>query len=208
MTSGPDSATPLVHTDVLVLDYLAALWAASDDLEPELRDELMTTVADYIALRRHTPGDRIDDPEPILRRLGPPEALAAAARRGRMPVHLLRPDRQVMVPDQGSNHSIASECAAMALLTAGAVVLPGAGPLAGLALVSASPRWNPAQKVAAWMLAAGPMLLGLVIVFAAAVLGSGADILLVVYALMVAGGFLAGLTLLPGLSSRRIPQRG
>ncbi len=39
--------------DVIVLDYLAALWAESEDLSPDLRDELMTTVADYIAFSGH-----------------------------------------------------------------------------------------------------------------------------------------------------------
>src|SRR5689334_22514841 len=46
------TSAPLAHTDVVVLDYLAALWAESEDLSPELRDELVNTVADYIALRR------------------------------------------------------------------------------------------------------------------------------------------------------------
>ncbi|MEU4220002.1 hypothetical protein AB0F10_32240, partial [Actinoplanes sp. NPDC026623] len=89
MTSVPHhyDTAPLVHTDVLVLDYLAALWAAGEDLEPALRDELMTTVADYIAMRRTSPTDPIDDPAQILHRLGPPEPLAAAARRGRVPAH-------------------------------------------------------------------------------------------------------------------------
>ncbi|WP_394328236.1 HAAS signaling domain-containing protein, partial [Couchioplanes caeruleus] len=93
MTSGPysDDTAPLAHSDVLVLDYLAALWAAGDDLDPDLRDELMTTVADYIAMRRAAGGEPADDPSLILRRLGAPEALAAAARRGRMPAHLRRP---------------------------------------------------------------------------------------------------------------------
>jgi hypothetical protein len=65
---------PLAHTDVLVLDYLAGLWAAAGDLPPEVRDDLMAIVADYIAVRRTLPGD---DAEYVLRLLGPPEALAA-----------------------------------------------------------------------------------------------------------------------------------
>src|SRR5690349_10472788 len=86
---------PLAHSDTLVLDYLGALWAETDDLAPELRDELMSTVADYIA-RRRVAGE--DDPEVILRRLGPPEAIAASVRRGRMPPHLRLPVARTPVP--------------------------------------------------------------------------------------------------------------
>ncbi|MEV6492547.1 hypothetical protein AB0M20_28605, partial [Actinoplanes sp. NPDC051633] len=92
MTSAPNQDTaPLAHADVIVLDYLAALWAESEGLAHELRDELMTTVADYIAARRTSVSDPISDPEEIVGRLGPPEAIVASVRRGRMPAHLRMP---------------------------------------------------------------------------------------------------------------------
>jgi hypothetical protein len=204
MTAVPHhyDTTPLAHTDVLVLDYLAAVWGASEDLAPELRDELMTTVADYIAMRRTSAADPLDDPRHILQRLGPPEALAAAARRGRMPAHLRRPvvPAPLAAPAQPSG---APEYAAVALLTAGSVVLPVISPLAGLMLVSGSPRWSPAQKTVAWVLAGLPVLLGFVMVLAAAVFGAGPEVLLLAYLAMVAGAVIAGLTLLPGLTARR-----
>jgi hypothetical protein len=191
---------PLAHTDVLVLDYLAALWAASDDLAPELRDQLMTTVADYIAMRRCSPTDPLEDPEHILHRLGPPEGLAAAARRGRMPAHLRRPVMPVAPAGSPSGHL---EYAGIALITAGSVVLPVISPLAGLLLVSGSPRWSPAQKTAAWVLAALPVLLGFVMVLAALAFGGGPEALVLAYVAMVAGAIIAGLSLLPGLAARR-----
>src|ERR1700712_3041985 len=83
--------TPLTQGDVVVLDYLAALWAVSDDLDPDLRDELMTTVTEYVALRRTASSDPLSDPAQIVGRLGPPEALVAAARRGHLPPHLRLP---------------------------------------------------------------------------------------------------------------------
>ena len=204
MTSVPHhyDTTPLAHTDVLVLDYLAAVWGASEDLAPDLRDELMTTVADYIAMRRTSAADPIDDPRHILQRLGPPEALVAAARRGRMPAHLRRPVVQAP-PAPPANPSGAPEYAAVALLTAGTVVLPVISPLAGLMLVSGSPRWSPAQKTVAWVLAGLPVLLGFVMVLAAAIFGAGAEVLVLAYLAMVAGAIIAGLTLLPGLAARR-----
>ncbi|WP_041832575.1 hypothetical protein [Actinoplanes sp. N902-109] len=199
---------PLAPADALVLDYLATLWAATDDIEPELRDELMTTVADYIAMRRPVPGEPGADPTPLLRRLGPPEALAAAVRRGRIPLHLRRPAAlavPVAAPRTGGS---GPEIAALALLTAGSVVLPGAGPLAGLVLASASPRWAPAQKVAAWVLAAGPMLLSAAVLAGAMVMGGGFAVMTLGYAATVVGAFLAALTLLPGLTSRRAAYPG
>ncbi len=73
MTPAPSSDTtaPLAHSDVIVLDYLAALWAESEDLSVELRDELMTTVAEYIALRRTSVADPLADPEQIFDRARP-----------------------------------------------------------------------------------------------------------------------------------------
>jgi hypothetical protein len=205
MTSVPHhyDTTPLAHSDVLVLDYLAALWGASDDLAPELRDELMTTVADYIAMRRTSAADPLEDPRHILHRLGPPEALAAAARRGRMPAHLRRPAVPAPLPPPAAGSSSGPEFAGIALLTAGSVVLPVISPLAGLMLVSGSPRWSPAQKTAAWVLAGLPVLLGFVMVLAAAFFGGRPEVLLLSYLAMVAGAIIAGLSLLPGLTARR-----
>jgi hypothetical protein len=203
MTSVPhhQDTAPLAHTDVLVLDYLAALWAAADDLEPELRDQLMTTVADYIAMRRSSTFDPIEDPRHILHRLGPPEALAAAARRGRMPAHLRRPVMPVAPADNSPSGNL--EYAGIALITAGSVVLPVISPLAGLLLVSGSRRWSPAQKTAAWVLAALPVLLGFVMVLAALAFGGGPEVVVLAYLAMVAGAIIAGLSLLPGLAARR-----
>ena len=206
MTSVPHhyDTTPLAHTDGLVLDYLAALWGASEDLEPGLRDELMTTVADYIAMRRTSVADPLDDPRAILHRLGPPESLVAAAARGRMPAHLRRPAAPAPLPPAASPASSSGlEYAGIALITAGSVILPVVSPLAGLLLISGSPRWSPAQKTAAWVLTALPVLLGFVMVVVLAALGSGGEVLVLAYLGMVAGAIIAGLSLLPGLTARR-----
>jgi uncharacterized membrane protein len=189
---------PLAHTDTIVLDYLGALWAETDDLAPELRDELMSTVADYIAMRRAA-GE--DDPELILRRLGPPEAIAAAVRRGRMPPHLRLPVAPPPVRTSGAPAGHL-EYAGIALLTGGAVVLPVVAPLAGMLLVSGSPRWTPVQKTAAWVLAGVPVLIGLMFVLGALLSMGGAGPFALGYLAMIAGPFVAGLSLLPGLARR------
>jgi uncharacterized membrane protein len=197
----PDTA-PLAHTDTIVLDYLGALWAETDDLTPELRDELMSTVADYIA-RRRVSGE--DDPELILRRLGPPEAIAASVRRGRMPPHLRLPvaRQPVRAADPPSG---ALEYVGIALLTGGAVVLPVVAPLAGMLLVSGSPRWSVLQKTAAWVLAGMPVLIGLMFALGAAVVTGDGDAFAVALLAMIAGPFIAGLSLLPGLARRAAPR--
>lgn len=209
MTSGPYSSdtAPLAHSDVLVLDYLAALWAATDDLDADVRDELMTTVADYIAMRRAAGADPQADPAPVLRRLGAPEQLAAAARRGRVPAHLRRPAAPVAMP--APVQSSGTEYAAVALLAGGTVVLPVVAPLAGLLLVTGSPRWSAGHKTAAWVLAAGPVALGFALVLAAMVFGGGgAEAVVIAYLMMIAGAFVAGMSLLPGLSARRTYPSG
>ena len=191
----------MAHGDTLVLDYLGAIWAETDDLAPELRDELMSTVADYIAMRRAA-GE--NDPEVILRRLGPPEAIAATVRRGRMPPHLRLPVVHAPVP-AADTRSAAGEYAGIALLTGGAVLLPVIAPLAGMLLVSGSPRWSPVQKTAAWVLAGMPVLLGVMLTLGALALG-GAEMLWLAYFAMIVGPFVAGLSLLPGLTRRTLPR--
>ncbi|GGQ81612.1 hypothetical protein [Couchioplanes azureus] len=210
MTSGPYSSdtAPLAHTDVLVLDYLAALWAAGEDLDPDLRDELMTTVADYIAMRRSAGGEPADDPSWILRRLGSPESLVAAARRGRMPAHLRRPVAAPAGPAPAPPTSAGGEYAGLALLAGGSVLMPVVAPLAGLLLISGSPRWSAAQKTAAWVLATGPALLGFALVVLAAMFGGGPEALVVAYLMTIGGAFVAALSLLPGITARRSYPRG
>jgi hypothetical protein len=191
---------PLAHRDVLVLDYLAALWAATDDLPPELRDELMNAVAEYIARRRV---GAQDDAEHIITLLGPVEDIAAAARRGRTPVHLIPPVAPPTPPAPATGDTAgAVEWTGVTLLTAGSVLLPFVGPLAGMLLVSSSPRWTPPQKVAAWLLAAAPATLGVLLVLLA--FASRVDEFAAVAMLsIVAGPMTAGLTLVPGLFPRR-----
>jgi hypothetical protein len=214
MTTAPQrDASPadqaLAHGDVIVLDYLAALWAESDDLSPELRDELMSTVADYIAMRRTSTSDPLADPEQIVGRLGPPEVLVAAVRRGRMPMHLRLPvpprttPMKAVAPAPADGPS-AGDSTAVALLMAGSFVMPVVSPLAGLVMVSSSGRWSREQKTAAWVLAVGGTAAALfvMVLFAAATAQAG-PALVMAYLVMVTGSVVAGLCLLPGLVGRR-----
>ncbi|WP_250004072.1 hypothetical protein [Actinoplanes sp. M2I2] len=193
------TTAPLAHTDVIVLDYLAALWAQSEDLTPELRDELMTTVADYIAVRRTSPSAPIEDATEIVRRLGPPEALVAAARRGHLPPHIRLP-ALVPSPPPAATGGGAAEFTAIGLITAGAFVLPGAGPVAGMLMASASPHWTAAEKAAAWFLVLGSGAAAFAAALFFAVAGAGpASGLLLVYLIAVGGSVLAGKRLHDGL---------
>ena len=194
---------PTAHTDVLVLDYLAALWAAAEDLSPETRDELMTAAADYIALRRAD-----TEPEYVLRLLGPPEALAAAARRGRIPLHVTGPLTPPPPPPPArASGSRVPEWTAVLLLTVGAVLLPVIGPVAGLLVMTGSPRWTGSQKAAAAGVAIGTGLLGLMFGLALAIAGVAELGVFVAYLAAVAGPVGAGLTLVPGLTDRAVPRR-
>ena len=206
------STAPLAHTDVIVLDYLAALWAQSDELSPEMRDELMTAVADYIAARRTAPSQRMDDPAAIISRLGPPEALVeATARRGQVPPHIRLPALVLpppvpapMAPPHRATPGGPAEYAAIGMLTAGTFVLPVLSPLAGMLLATASPHWTPAQKTAGWALTAASIAVGAVLTLAIAALGvggGGGAALLLIYLVMCGGSVLAGALLLSGLRS-------
>jgi hypothetical protein len=190
------TTAPLAHTDVVVLDYLAALWAQSEDLSPEMRDNLMTTVADYIAVRRTSPADPLDDAAEIIRRLGPPEALVAAARRGNLPPHLRLP-ALVPPPPAPARRPVTDaggvEYTAVGLLTVGAFVLPGVAPVAGLLLATGSPRWTPAQKAFAWMVTAGAgAAAAMLTLFMATAMYAGESALVLFYLISCAGSVLGG----------------
>ncbi|MEU4424942.1 hypothetical protein AB0F81_30345 [Actinoplanes sp. NPDC024001] len=199
------TTAPTAQADTLVLDYLAALWAVTDDLSPETRDDLMRTVTGYIALRQ----DLAEDPALILGRLGPPEQLAAAVRRGGMPTHLrlpapvpaapvARPVASTPTPGGGAEH------AAIALLLAGTFVLPVISPAAGLLIATGSSRWTPAQKGAAWILTVGGGTGALLMALALAGLGGGGALFLIVaYLGACAGSVIAGLALLTALRAPR-----
>ena len=198
------TTAPLEHTDVIVLDYLAALWAQSEDLAPELRDELMSTVADYIALRRTSPASPLEDPAEIVRRLGPPEALVAAARRGKVPAHIRLPALIPPPPPPAATGSGgAAEYTAVGLMTAGAFVLPVAGPFAGMLMASASPRWTAAEKATGWFLTLGSGTAALAAAFFFVVSGTaGGAALLFCYMIVVGGGLFAGMRMLDTLRRR------
>ncbi|WP_328469958.1 hypothetical protein OHA21_03235 [Actinoplanes sp. NBC_00393] len=196
------TTAPLAHADTLVLDYLAALWAASEDLPPESRDDLMRTVTGYIALRQ----DLADDPALILGRLGPPEHLAAAVRRGGMPTHLRLPAPTAAPAAPAPTPGGGAEHAAIALLVGGTFLLPVVSPAAGLLIATGSPRWTPAQKGAAWILTIGSATGALLFALMIAGLGGGGGLfLLVAYLGACVGSIVAGLALLVALRGPTTP---
>jgi hypothetical protein len=204
------STAPLAHTDVIVLDYLAALWAHSEELSPQLRDDLMSTVADYIQARRMAAAP-LEDAAAIVQRLGPPESLVQAARRGQMPAHIRLP---ALIPPPPTPLPAAprlpgqvagiAEYFAVGMLTAGALFLPVVSPVGGMLLASASPHFTAAEKATGWMLTAGSAAAGvfLMLFFVAMPFHSGAALLLIYFAL-TAGAFAAGMTLLNALRRRQ-----
>ncbi|MFI1996053.1 HAAS signaling domain-containing protein [Actinoplanes sp. NPDC020271] len=204
----PTSAMPLAgpgaglsHGDTLVLDYLAELWAASDDLPPDLRDELMRTVTDYVAARRE-PGA---DPGPVLSRLGPPAQLAAATRRGYLPVHLRLPAPAPAPPPEPRVAVVGggAESAALALLIGGTFLMPVVSPAAGMLIATGSSRWTPAQKAAGWVLTAGSAAAAFLAVLVLAGLDVPAGpVLIFGYLAACAGSVVAGLALLAGMRAR------
>ncbi|WP_433290620.1 HAAS signaling domain-containing protein [Actinoplanes sp. CA-030573] len=199
------TTAPLAHTDVIVLDYLAALWAQSEDLSPELRDQLMHTVADYISARRAAATSPLDDAAAIITRLGPPESLVDAARRGQIPPHIRLP---ALIPPPPVPASLgpaggAAEYVAVGMLTVGSLIVPVVGPVAGMLLASASPHFTPAEKAIGWTLTAGSAAAGAVLtLFFATLPFHTSAALLLIYLVMCGGAFAAGMSLLNALRRR------
>ena len=142
--------------DALVRAYLDRLRAASRNLPPERRDELLAEVLEHIDAARVA--DPQGGPEVATRnaldRLGPPEEIVRAESEGTSyadaPAYPAAPPAS---PWGGL------EIAAVVLLAIGGVVLPIVGPLVGLVLAWSSSRWTRPQKAVASGLAMLPVLL-------------------------------------------------
>jgi hypothetical protein len=123
--------------DPLVADYLRRLDQAAAGLPADRRAELVLEIRDHIAAAQA--GGATDEAgvRDVLRRLGPPEEIADAARDdvpgGRPAVVLQQP-------------GIALETAAVLLLTVGSVV-PVVGWVAGVVLLWTSRRWTGGEKL-------------------------------------------------------------
>src|SRR3954452_16560603 len=141
----------------------------------------------------------LEDAGAIVQRLGPPESLVDAARRGQVPAHIRLP---ALIPPpapaplapigHGQPGGIA-EYFAVGMLTAGALFLPVVSPVGGMLLASASPHFTPAEKATGWTLTAGSAAAGvfLTLFFVALPFHTDAALLLIYFAL-TAGSFAAG----------------
>lgn len=147
--------------DTLVRDYLTRLERAAAELPLERRSELVGDVREHIetALARSDAQDEASIRN-VLERLGPAEEIVAAELVG------------TAVPPARDATAAASpwgptEIIAILLLTAGAIVLPFVGPLAGLVFVWASWAWTGREKAVASVIVLALLAVPLVGVIAA-----------------------------------------
>jgi hypothetical protein len=149
-----DPASALVH------GYLDRLRAAGWTLDPARRDELVDEVREHIdaGLQLEPPGSRGTEvaARNVLERLGPPEDIVRAEVEGD-----LRPLPPRAAPAAQESPWGPLEITAIVALAVGGLLLPVFGPLVGIVLTWASPRWRRGQKVLATLLAYVPLLLAL-----------------------------------------------
>jgi len=148
--------------DPLVAAYLARLDQLSAALPPARRAELGADIRGHLseALAGVPAGDQAGV-RAVLDRLGAPEDIVAAETDGA--------SSPATAPAAAAAPAAATgrgwgglEIAAVLLLTVGQVVLFLVGPLIGLLLAWASPKWTRSEKVVATGLALLPGLLALV----------------------------------------------
>jgi hypothetical protein len=222
-TARHQTITARASSDTLVLDYLANLWAVTEGLAPELRDELMGAVADFIAVRRTDTADD-EEAERILQLLGPPEVLADSARGGRRPLPMLlrpslggppspdstQPTRTwVTPPPEPPPYQLVEQApsavpgyAGLTLLIVGSMVLPIVGSLLGITLTSCTRLWTSTQRTVAASLLFGSMFVGGVLSAMLAV-GDGDAAFVAFWLATGAGAWAAALSLIPGLADHR-----
>lgn len=137
----------MTMNDQLVVDYLANLRAATVDLPPGEREELVSNIAEHITTSLAEIAEPTEsDVRTILDRLGDPASIAAEARGQSAP------------PSWATAGSTAAparpapgvlEWGGVVTLGVGSYLVPVIGTVAGLVMVSLSQWWTTSQKVVA-----------------------------------------------------------
>lgn len=128
-------------TDHLLRTYRDRLRAASIDLPPAVRDELLDDVDDHLAQIR-SDADTAAATHEALERLGTPEQVAAAAR-----AEAPGPDggREASPPPRGRVRAL--DVVAVILLLIGGLFPPVLGWIVGAVLLWASTTWTTREKL-------------------------------------------------------------
>jgi hypothetical protein len=147
-------------TASLLDDYRARLRAASCDLPPPVRDELLDDVEAHLAELRATSPSR-EATLAALERLGSPEQVAAAAtvELGSAPPPPAGATPAWTPPPVPTRRSIrALDVTAVVLLLIGGLVLPVVGWVVGVVLLWASGTWNWREKLLGTLVFPGGLL--------------------------------------------------
>jgi hypothetical protein len=144
-------------TAPLLDDYRARLRAASADLPPPVRDELLDDVEAHLAELRATSPSR-EATLAALERLGPPEQVAAAAtvELGSAPPPPANAWAPPPVPVRRSVRAL--DVTAVVLLLVGGFLLPGVGWVVGVLLLWASASWTTGEKLLGTFVVPGGLL--------------------------------------------------
>jgi len=152
-----------------VTAYLSRLEVVAAGLPPWRREELLAAIRGHL---REALADTAADDEAgvrsVLDRLGTPEEIVAA-EDGAAPYGPPPPSYEVVEGRPAPGVAAGSpwgagEVLAVVALIAGTFLLPVVGPLVGLVLAWASPRWTTREKWVATALTALPLVLLIVIV--------------------------------------------
>jgi hypothetical protein len=148
-------------------DYRARLRAASVDLPPQVRDELLDDLGAHLAELRATNPSR-EATLAALERLGSPEQLAAAATVELGSAPPPPPDATPVwtpppVPVRRSVRAL--DVTAVVLLLVGGLLLPGVGWIVGVLLLWASASWTTGEKLLGTFVVPGGLLAPVLLTF-------------------------------------------
>lgn len=194
----------------LVQDYFARVESAARGLPPSIREELISDLSAHVdsSLTRSSTDANV---QAALKELGDPDDVVAAAYEGMTAVPPpVPPATGLLQPHQSRNTSPwgAVEIIAVAALILGTFLLPFIGPIFGVVMAWASPRWTRTSKVVTTILSVGPVTL-LVVVGIARALITGASFiddggfLLLFAPPLYLGAFISGIYLVVRLSRHR-----
>jgi uncharacterized membrane protein len=168
----------MTSTDTIVADYLDTLRAELATVPEAVANEVLDDISEHIAgARADLPTETEAAVRDILHRLGPPAAIAAAAREG-------QPVRPMAAPGL-------VEYLVFAALVVGPFVIPVLLPVLGAVLASYSRWWTRGEKTFAWCMT----LLPLVVTAAVGAAAALADVYKAVWVLGIVG--LGGITVGP-----------
>ncbi|WP_328610320.1 hypothetical protein OG943_14700 [Amycolatopsis sp. NBC_00345] len=194
---------PLSTTDALITDYLDRLRRAGAGLPAATRAELLDDIAAHLA-ELVGPGADEARARQVLDELGTPEEIAAAAAAESGAPAGASAGGPAGGPARAGGGELAYDVGTVLVLLLAGFVVPVLGWIAGVVMLWNGPRWSTGEKWAGTLIwPAAIVVTGMVLGLAHALAGGVGPVVLLLGAIVVLAGLVAGFAVLLRAAARR-----